>query len=276
MRFMEWNIHGMGGYGRYVIPVNVIANTIMDIKPDVLVLLEFVECANGFCDLQNTLNKLHYKIFLTEIKKCSNGILIAVKDTFEAEKVMEESEFLEIKLKYTDNKWLYVAGMRILTQGDYQSFENRKKLFDARLKILKEQERDFILLFDANNGSIQYECDKKFIYKEGERQHYSYQYIWRTVEDEYSWSLITPDQGGVYNGGKYSVVTGENTKKEENYHTKEDHIISSFKKDKFQKQDYYWDFVSKRNGYGKRSKSDVLSDLIGLPDHAVLIAELNI
>lgn len=276
MKFMEWNIHGMGGYGKYEIPVNMIINTIVDINPDVFVLLEFIECANGFCDLQNAFSKLHYSMFLTKIKKGANGVLIAVRDTIIAEKVIEKSEYLEIKIKYNDNDWMNVVGMRILTQGNYKNFAKRRELFVQRLNHLKEQNNNFIMLFDANNGAIQFESNKEFEYQ-GVRKNYSYQYIWRTVENQYKWSLITPDQGGPYSiidGGKYSAVTGEN--KPENYHTKEDHIITSFEKAKFKNVDYYWDFVNKRNGYGNRTRSDVLSDLIGLPDHAVLVAEFNI
>ena len=51
---------------------------------------------------------------------------------------------------------------------------------------------------------------------------------------------------------------------------------TSFEKAKFKNVDYYWDFVNKRNGYGNRTRSDVLSDLIGVPDHAVLVAEFNL
>ena len=138
----------------------------------------------------------------------------------------------------------------------------------------KQKNKRFKMLLDANNGNIQFENDKEFKYPEGsQRADYSYQQIWRRVEDKENWSLLTPDQGGPYNGGKYSVVTRD---KKKTYHTKEDHIISSFSKDCFSDVDYYWDFVSQANGYGNRTSSDYLSDLIGLPDHGVLVASFEI
>lgn len=265
---MEWNIHGMAGYGNYLIPVHLIMDTVLKIEPDVLVLLEFVEYAPGYTDLNNSLEKEHYNVYTTKYRVGSNGILIAVKNSHKSEKTSDEgTEYLEIKL--VDNNFS-VIGTRILTEGKYKDFSNRKKLFEEILQ--KQVDKEFVLLMDANNGSIYNEKNKDQTYA-GEREHYNYQMIWREVEDERNWSLITPNQGGPYNGGKYSFVSGENPNGE-NYHTKEDHIISSFPKEKFVAIDYYWDFVNKANGYGDRTKTDILSDLIGLPDHGILVATL--
>ena len=249
-------------------------DTIMNINPDVIVLLEFIEFANGYMDIRYCLTQLDFNIYTTKYDKGANGVLIAIKKDYSSEFVKEDKEYLEVSINFSENSFFSVIGMRILTQGEYTKYLKRRELLDLRLTDIKNDEKSFILLFDANNGAIQYESDKNFIYSKGERKDYSYQYIWRNVEDDYHWSLITPDKGGPYINGKYSIVTGKNYP--ENYHTKEDHIISSFSEELFSQVDYYWNFVNESNGYGKRGPKDYISDLKGVPDHAVLIAEIDI
>lgn len=273
MKFMEWNIHGMGGYGNYIIPVKMIINTIIDINPDVIVLLEFIEFANGISDLNYSLNKLGYNIFSTKYKSGKNGVLIAIKKDFKAQFIKEDTEYLEIEVEI-ENERVSVIGMRILTEGEYKKFNKRKNLLESHLDKIKNEKKKFILLFDANNGAIQNEANKDFQYVNGERKYYNYQYIWRQVEDCYKWSLITPDKGGAYVNGKYSVITGKHVP--ENYHTKEDHIISSFNENNFSNVDYYWKFVNSANGYEHRTFKDYISDIIGLPDHGIIIADFDL
>lgn len=275
MKFMEWNIHGMAGVGNYVIPVHMIMDTIFNIQPDVLVLLEFIEYATGFMDLKNSLEKSDFIVHTTKYKSGSNGVLIAVKNEYISKRMDESAEYLEVGIASFSKKFLFsIIGTRILTQGCYSQFAKRKELFDAIIE--KQANKDFIMLFDANNGNIQFEKDKNFIYQ-GQRSEYNYQQIWREIEDKRNWSLVTPDQGGPYNQGKYSVVTqSDNYGEKKTYHTKEDHLISSFPKKCFSEVDYYWDFVNKYNGYGDRKSEDYLSDLIGLPDHGALVASFEL
>lgn len=271
MKLMEWNINGRGGHNYGFIPVRMIIDEIMNISPDVIVLLEFIKAANGWCDLNTALDKLGYVVYTTKYLPGKNGVLIAIRKEWQSEKVTEDIEYLAVKMRQS-NYHITIIGTRILTQDEYENFIERKKLFDALLNRLPNT--PFIMLFDANNGHIQNEYDKYFVYKEGNRKHYNYQYIWGQVEDIKKWALITPDKGGRYTNGKYSIITGEH--EPENYHTKEDHIISSFSEALFENADYIWDFVDRKNGYGKKKPTDVISDLFGLPDHGILVADFNL
>jgi len=274
MRLMEWNIHGKGGYGNYSMPAKMITNTIKSMKPipDVIVLLEFIKSAEGYNELQECFTKLGFDIFTTN-NKSLNGVLIAINSCYSPKFIKEEVEYLEVGVNLSDNRVVSIIGMRILTQGTYSKFAKRRELFKSRLDAISHGKKDFILMFDANNGAIQYEVNKYYRYLECERKEYNYQYIWRCVEDDYKWAIITPDKGGPYIKGKYSIVTGKNHP--ENYHTKEDHIISSFKESYFTNIDYLWDFVNEDNGYGKLKSTDFLGELEGLPDHAILVADFD-
>lgn len=269
MRLMEWNIHGMGGTNYERIPVQIIIDEVKEISPDVIVLLEFIKERDGWRELNDSLDKLEYEIHTTEYVPKRNGVLLAIRKKWRSEKVKEDIEFLEIKMGSAENS-ITIIGTRILTQGKYKKFLERKKLFDSLLSRLPKTH--FIMLYDANNGMIFSEKDKNYAY-DGERKDYNYQYIWRQVEDR-GWCLITPDKGGSYNHGKYSFITGKH--EPENYHTKEDHIISSFPEKNFKNADYIWDFVNYKNGYGNRTQTDVISDLNGLPDHGILVADLDL
>lgn len=67
---------------------------------------------------------------------------------------------------------------------------------------------------------------------------------------------MTPDKGGTYTNGKYSIITRyDNTGKL--YHTKEDHILSSIKEEMFENVDYDWSFVNKKRDILKEKKPTI-------------------
>lgn len=274
LKFMCWNINGRAGFGNYSIPVKIILDVIIQQKPHIIVLTEFISVANGCIDLKNSLNDLGYCVDVSPYQVNNNGILIAYKKEYKQEtqkiKSLYEPNFMCTQIKL-DKKKLVIAGIRIIPTDNWSDRKIQLKKFFNELNEMPT-DLDFIAAGDFNNGNIQFECNKNFDYPNCNRSYYNYQMIWRDVENN-KWSLITPDQGGPYKGGKYSIITKDGEKK---YHTKDDHIISSLSKDKFKNVDYNFDFVCEANGYGKLKSDDYLSDLIGLPDHAILISEINL
>jgi endonuclease/exonuclease/phosphatase family metal-dependent hydrolase len=69
-----------------------------------------------------------------------------------------------------------------------------------------------------------------------------------------------------------AVVRNQKTKKDSK--TLIDHIIT--KNVRVTNEDYLWDFVNKENEYGDLNPEDNKTHLIGLPDHAILIADIEI
>lgn len=271
-KIMEWNINGRTGYGgHYQIPVKLLVDTIQEEAPDIMVLVEFVN-VNGYYDLSTLLNEMGYSIFSTKYQRGWNGIAIIVRSelqpVFVEERInMGNSDKWPDYLKVDIND-LSIVGTRIRVDSD---FSKRKEQLDLLLNRMEKYDKHFVVLGDYNNANIKNEEDVLFETYDGQRRYYNYQMIWREVERKRKWSLLTPDQGLGYNS-QYSIVTDY-----EGYisHTKDDHMITNLPKELCRVCKYKWDFVNERNGYGKRNSSNVLSDLIGLPDHAILVTEVE-
>lgn len=278
IKLLGWNINGRAGFVNYVVPVRLIIDSVIKIQPDIIVLTEFIRLACGFCELKNAFTDLGYDVECSKYQINTNGILIASKKEIQATEIdtttMSKPNYLAKKLKINE-KELLIVGTRIIPTDDWKERKEQLDNLIEKLETHKNTGGKFIVIGDFNNGNIQYESNKDFEYpKTCERHSYNYQIIWRIIEEDKKWSLITPDQGGPYNNGKFSIITKDN--KGKTYHTKDDHIISSLSKDNFSNYDYIWSFVSKENGYGDLTKNDYLSDLIGLPDHAILVTEISI
>ncbi|MGN0494773.1 MAG: endonuclease/exonuclease/phosphatase family protein [Lachnospiraceae bacterium] len=272
-KIMEWNINGRTGYGgHYQIPVKLLVDTIQEEAPDIMVLVEFVK-VNGYDDLSALLNEMGYSIFSTKYQRGRNGIAIIVRSELQPiyveERIdMENSDKWPDYLK-VDIDDLSIVGTRIRVDSD---FSKRKEQLDLLLNRMEKSDKHFAVLGDYNNANIKNEEDMLFEVYDGQRQYYNYQMIWREVEKNRQWSLLTPDQGLGYNS-QYSIVTDY---KGYISHTKDDHMITDLPKELCRVCKYKWDFVNERNGYGKRNSSNVLSDLIGLPDHAILVTEVEV
>lgn len=274
IKTMSWNINGRTGFGgRYQLPVTLLVDTIQMINPDVCVLVEFVK-GNGYLDLENVLSEMGYKIFSTKYTKGWNGVAIIVKEELNPSYVeqridMEKCDiwpdYLRVDIN-SDGKQIAIIGTRIRTTPE---FINRKEQFDLITKHLNCLDKQFIVLGDFNNANIVNENDKQYESYDKQRKFYNYQMIWRIIEDDNQWSLITPDQGkGCDNS--YSIMTkcfGHACP------TKDDHMITSVSKENIISAKYDWTFVTPRNGYGKMNEKCVLSTLVGKPDHAILLVE---
>ena len=276
LKIISWNINGRAGFGNYIIPVKPIMDTIIKQIPDVIVLTEFISVACGFQDLKYSLSELGYRVDISPYQVNTNGILIAYKKEYISNiinvKSLREPNFLYTQITVNE-KELVIAGVRITTSNDWSDRKSQFEQVVKELKIVYSNNVDFILAGDFNNGNIQFESNLNHEYT-NQRKKYNYQMIWKIIEHTEKWALITPDQGGQYVGGKFSIVTRSNDDMKL-YHTKDDHIISTFSKDEFYIVDYSFDFVTKENGYGELKPTDYLSHLHTLPDHAVLIAEIN-
>jgi len=282
---VEWNIHGaasMGWNNNYEIKKNFV-DELMVKKYHIIILVEFI-ISKGWDYFQEKLNENRYAWFMTYTSS-QNGILLAVsKDEFDIEHAQvvrdmdtaqpEKPDFLQVTVKH-NNEPFTIIGTRIRV-GDKNNnlnmdFQSRKNQFDGLKDHLTNINNTTLIMGDFNNGSIFNEYNKQYIYSNCARQYYNFQMLWRDVEGKINWNFNTPDKGGTY-GNKFSIVTEEkHTKK--TYYTKEDHIIS--KGLDITDCDYKWDFVKAENGYGSLNYRNFKSKMKGLPDHAMLVVDID-
>lgn len=292
LNVLEWNIRAAASIGwdnDYEIQ-NWLVDKVTNNKYDVIILNEFA-IAKGWDYCQNQLKQAGYVWFMT-YTSYENGILIALKkDTFniecredvhitkqicnEKDSCIECPDFLAVTVSYA-NIPLTIIGTRIkvlIGSNDFdEDFKYRKRQFNILCNYLSTLNGRVIVAGDFNNGSIFNESDKNHVYLHCARQHYNYQMIWRKVEDNLNFSLVTPDRGGKY-GNTFSIVTIDKTTGK-TYFTKEDHIFSNGFK--INSCDYLWDFVDSQNGYDNLCEQDYKGNKKYIPDHAILYAELEL
>lgn len=250
---IEWNVHGMAGYGNYYIPVRIIVDTILEMnKPKIIILTEFIK-STGYLDLKSALNCMGYEVFNTEYEPNTNGILIALDKTIfdiecegmSLEDVEKKPNYFQINttLKNINNEKFSIIGIRI-KEGDI------KEQLEVGMEYLKKINNRFICMGDFNAwDSYMEEClNDKVMYKQKQK--------WKMKHKDFKslteWSYV------FQNGNKAPL----------------DHIIC--KDINLVTYDYIWSFVKNKNGYGYRRPEDYKSDLIGIPDHAILYAEFSI
>jgi hypothetical protein len=255
---MAWNIHGAGGYGNYAIP-NFVADKILNKNVDIAIIVEFIT-GKGWDYLIGTLEK-SYDIFISPYTSGINQVMIALKKEkgFEVKRILTENpiekekpEFLQVETKL-EGKSFAIIGVRIKTQG---------KQIDSQFEFLKDH------LKTLENSNVL--CAGDFN-------------VWKTplskklkLDKTSKYNIFTPE---------YSMVDGDfNTldtwsaviknSKDEVGKALIDHIIAKGLGIKDLK--YSWDFVSEKNGYGNLKPEDYKSDLVGLPDHAILSATVEL
>lgn len=257
IKIMEWNIHGAGGYENYSIP-NFIADTILRKKVDIVIIVEFI-AGKGWDRLGKTLGKT-YDLFVSPYTDKTNQVMIALKKStdFEVEKIhtedpleREKPEMLQIETKF-NGKFLTIIGVRIKTQGTTKQAESQFEFLNDHLKSL---------------GNSYVLCAGDFN-------------VWKNPLSK----KLTISTNNIFTP-KYSMIPGDfNTlttwsavikKPKTNVIGKAliDHIITI--SIGMHSAEYNWDFVTFDNGYGNRKPEDYKSDLLGLPDHAILLAELE-
>lgn len=274
MRVLEWNIHGAQGYGNYCIP-EFVADEIMQKEglPDIIVLTEFV-MGCGWDYLRGVLSK-RYSLFCSPYVSKQNGVLIALRnDVFNLDSAVvttglntsetEKPNFLQVTLKHNDIPFT-VIGTRIRVARDQELNiklkKNQFKALDDHLSSMREEHviciGDFNVYWSNKDGSI---WNKK--------ENYT---LPKTSE---SFELHTPKWN--YEKNHFSYVL------ENNSLVSFDHVITRGIKITPASMQYDWSFINKENGYYKScndkvlTPSDYKSDLIGLPDHAILVADFNL
>lgn len=280
LKILNWNINGRTGHGNYVVPVNLLVEEIFLRSPDIFVLTEFVKTL-GWNDLKCILEEQYY-IFTSPFKPKENGVLIGVKKSADILSANELNVWNNIENENCPNfleKDLFVNGERIKvigtrikvnsqkrkTQEEYDNdFKDRKNQFDCLWNYIKTLNCKVIVAGDFNNGIIGAETQKDYYYKNCSREYYSYQYLWRTVE-EWGNKLVTPGRG---DKNSFSYVCGDAKIKEDHIVLSENFIVNNLK--------YDWDFISSKNGYGNLKYDEDKSAVTGMPDHAMLIAEVSL
>ena len=268
LTIMGWNINGRSGYSHaYAIPPFV-ADKIMKEETDIVVLTEFVMTA-GWHHIKSVLEK-KYCIFSSYTSN-QNGVLIAIKKNIEGLDIKsarvstemntdqtEKPNFLQVTVSYNEQP-IFIIGTRIR----YDDKEKQLNALYDHLNSLNKKECKVICIGDNN-------ATPRFLWKEIKSKCKDYKLdspSYNTDNDTYKrnnkeyccWSYVHKDGEGI-DKGKASL----------------DHIISNGLT--VTSSDYLWDFVNEENGYKKDhviiQPEDYKSDLVGLPDHAILIAEV--
>lgn len=273
LKILEWNINGRAGYGNYSIPIFV-ADEIISQDADIVILTEFV-VSMGWDYFKGVLEK-KYKIFSSPYISGQNGVLIAIKkDTNNIDydsivatiemntKKTEKPNFLQLELEISKVP-LIIIGTRILVD-------------DGSDKDLAERKEQRQAIYDHLNyfSSVcrvvcmgDFNATPRFLWSEVQLNCKNFELdcpSYNTDDDTYkrinreycSWSYVHENGQGV-DKGKTSI----------------DNTLSS--RIKVANSDYKWNFMSKNNGYGELGKEDFKSHLIGLPDHAILTATIEI
>ncbi|MCI2105268.1 MAG: endonuclease/exonuclease/phosphatase family protein [Intestinimonas sp.] len=260
IKIMEWNIHGAGGYGNYAIP-NFVADTILYQKVDIAIIVEFV-AGKQWDYLKKTLEKT-YNLFLSPYISERNQVMIALKKEtgFSIKRVLTENplekekpESLQIEAKL-DSTSLAIMGVRIKTQGTKEQIASQFEFLKDHLKSLKNTNvlcaGDFNVWKKPLSKKLGIISDNIFTPK------YAMEFGDFNTLDTWSAVIRNPKTDVV---GKALI----------------DHIVTIGIEMHSDSIVYDWSFVTNGNGYGNRKPEDYKSDLIGLPDHAILFAEFEL
>lgn len=277
LKVIEWNIHGaasMGWNNNYTIQEFVVNRIIdADEKADIIILVEFV-VAKGWDYLQSKFEENNYIWFMTYISS-QNGILIAIKKHIEGLNleeikkcegdkisttmntgIAEKPDFIQVELKVEEKQPIFIIGTRIRVDSGKNTDDDKK----VALKRNQFKELDAYL---SKIGSGQVICAGDF--------NAYWPSIWKTKKN-----TTLPKTSQTYDlhtqwdlaKKQFSYVLPIGTK------CTFDHIIS--RGVAVSNIEYNWDFVSISNGYDNLKAEDYKSHLIGLPDHAILIADIEL
>lgn len=255
IKYLEWNLHAMGGRG-YEIPkfvVNYLKTS------DVFVLTEFCQ-TKGWEDFQYALES-EYDIYCSSY--CSKGynqVCIGIRKTINYKLFsivsndisnIEIPEFLQVDIEI-ERKKLSIIGIRIKTSGN-----TKEKQYEYLKEHLKGINNSFICLGDFN-------CTSTVLAKK--------------LDNAFNVN------GPRIINGYFSHVFKEDESDDNKNKQGLDWIISSTEIDvnnkypdssQSPKATYDWSFVSDCNGYIGKTKDDYLG-IRGLPDHAILKGMINL
>ena len=248
IKYLEWNLHAMGGIG-YVIP-GFIAEYIN--KSDIFVLTEF-STSKGWDSFEESLNSQHDLYCSPFMRVGYNQICIGIRKSLKLKVLsiktldscnMKLPEFLQLDVSIS-NKFLSLIGVRIKTQGNSKT-DQYKFLRDHINKI-----ENVICLGDFN-------CDSSELNQKLEKA--ADVYGPRIVNGYFSFVFQNGDTLGLdwlITKGVSSVYNGYADSAKSPYAT------------------YDWSFITSHNGYDAKSSNDFLG-IKGLPDHAILKGMIEI
>lgn len=269
LKIIEWNIHGAAGYGNYSIP-EFVADEIMLQDADIVILTEFVIKCNW--DYFRGVLEKKYKLFSSPYISGQNGVLIAIKkdnEDFDINSAMISSElntiqtekpnFLQVTIEYNE-KPLTIIGTRIRPRNE----QFKKEQYEILKEHLESLEGKVICAGDFNVWS-------SFIVGNNKGQ-------WNLKPTDYDFRTPT----NTWSNSKYSPKNEPSTwshvgkgKADILYKSLIDHIVTKGVTIIKEKLNYSWDFVNENNGYGNLNPEDYKSNLVGLPDHAILSATIK-
>jgi hypothetical protein len=245
IKYLEWNLHAMGGHG-YEIP-DFVAKYVTNV--DIFVLVEF--CASeGWVEFKTILEK-EFDLYCSPfVSKGYNQVCIGLRKTlkYQLHSVVTKDicnvnipEFLQIDIEIAAKK-LSVIGVRIKTQGDTKSQQ-----YEYLKGHLNKIER-FICLGDFN-------CVQNILSEQFSSVDEKVKVYGPRIKNGY-YSFVHK------NGGKCGLdwlIAKGITNVSSEYDDKQDSPVAT----------YDWSFVSEKNGYNDKSKDSFLG-INGLPDHAIL------
>lgn len=292
---MEWNINGRSGSTPlgHCIPVNLIANEVLEKGPDIFVLTEFVQTA-GWLDLKAILSR-QYELFTSPYRPRQNGICIGVRKREDIKCLGERTlefrtgpDFHEVRVR-VNGKEISVIGTRIRIDwkaarqnGDRVRHAEQMQRFEQfqRLSAYIATLDNVIVVGDFNNSRIlgdENETDTKRIgdiYKELDSLYYNFQKLRAKVEKDTAkrLSLYTAVDGPASVGARWGRMDARGAyralpPKEGCF--KYDHIITNTRWEV--SAEYHWDFLVAYD----EAQFEKGSIRAGLPDHAELLATIQ-
>lgn len=256
---MGWNINQRSNFGSKREIPSIIFEEINRQNADVIVLTEFVKVEKYRSFFQD-LEMNDYKVINDPRDLLNmNQVLIAVKNNLLANNSFVVStmphndsvnklfpNFLHLSLT-TQEKEIHIVGTRIrIENSTAEDFQERKLQLDTLTEYLQQLKGTVIVVGDFNNGWYQ-EGEKANSYEGRSREFYSYP-LMKQIVNAIGFEVHTPKNSYSWNNG-----------------FKLDHILT--KGAKLFNPLYDWEFTESK---------DYIQNAIGMPDHAVLTAQVAI
>ena len=243
IKYLEWNLHAMGGIKKYEIP-SFVSKCVDSV--DIFVLVEFYT-SNGWGRFKQDLEK-EFDLYCSPfVSKGYNQVCIGVRRNLMYKLIavktvdvgdVNRPEFLQVDIEI-ENKMLSIIGTRIKTESNTKSdqYEYLKNCFNSIDR--------FLCLGDFN-------CDHTTL----SRSFSSVAEVYgpRVVNGYHSFVFKDDNKVGLdwlVKKGVDSVYNGYQDVKDSPFAT------------------YDWSFLTEKNGYLKKQKNNYLG-IRGLPDHAIL------
>lgn len=251
MKILEWNLHGMTGSGKgkdmYSIPINLIVGSIEKEHPEILVFTEFISNDNNIDELKKELKTIGYhNIFCSTQYKGRNGICIAINGEDKECKLVTEGgadevypDYLAVEVSYkaNNNNPFVIAGVRLHSK-------ETNKTIEWLLKNINKDKKN-IMIGDFNKSKNQLKTNREIVkYKRKNMLE-----IHGEEKDDSGLDLI--------DATKISII---------------DHLITNFVPKNISVQ-YSWNYMV--DLYNSINNKATYINMRCIPDHAMLIAEIN-